>query len=352
MPTMLGRRPAGDNRIRRLPLTYGSAFTVPAMSAFEVRAGSDLLVVETPEPIAGPGQALVRNRYFTVFAALRTLLAGSVPGAPFPGLRDGDPLFGPAVGEVVTAPEDSGLRPGDLVQHMLGWRTHAVAPAGSFPPIGDTLPDPVAHLAQGVTACGALTRAAPVRPGDTVFVTGGAGAVGSMAGQVARLLGAGRVVGSTGSAWKAERMRSELGYDAVVVRGVDRLAQAAPDGVDVVFDNVGGDDLRAALEVANPSARVALVGALSGQLDPGGPGTVAPVEIDTYQLILKRITLSGYSAHGDGSVRSEWIERFAGWLHDGVISFPNTLVEGIAESPRKLHDVLTGRHLGTVIVAV
>ncbi|PRX19335.1 oxidoreductase family protein [Actinoplanes italicus] len=149
---------------------------------------TDLTVTETPVPDPGPGQVLVRNRWFTVFAALRTLLAG-VTGAPFPGLGPGDTLFGPAIGEVVSAP-DGDLKPGEFVQHMLGWREYALVAAADCRPLGTDLPDPAVHLSQGVTAYGALTRAAPVRPGDTVLVTGGAGAVGSIAGRIARLLGA------------------------------------------------------------------------------------------------------------------------------------------------------------------
>lgn len=316
---------------------------------------SDLTVAETPVPVPGPGEVLVRNRYFTVFAALRTLLGG-VQGAPLPGLGLGDALFGAAVGQVVTAPEGSSLRPGDLVQHMLGWREYAVVPVADCLPASSGLPDPIAHLAQGVTAYGALTRAARISPGDTVFVSGAAGSVGSMAGQIARLLGARRVVGSTGSSWKAEQMQAELGYDAVVVRGTEplaeQLAKAAPDGVDVFFDNVGGEDLRAAIAVSNRTARFALVGALSGQLAQHGSGIAAPVEIDSFQIILKQITVAGYSAGGDSQVRSEWLERFADWLRAGTIKFPHVRVEGIEQAPQALQDVLTGRYLGTVVVAV
>jgi len=316
----------------------------------------DLTVAETPVPIPGAGEVLVKNRFFTVFAALRTLLGG-VQGAPFPGFRQGDTLFGPAVGQVVASPDGTGPRPGDLVQHMLGWREYAVVPAADCLPVDDALPDPVAHLAQGVTAYGALTRAVRVQPGETVFVSGGAGSVGSMAGQIARLLGARRVVGSTGSSWKAEQMVTGLGYDAVVVRGdgapiAEQLAKAAPDGIDVFFDNVGGEDLQAAIAAANRSARFALVGALSGQLAQHGGGSTAPVEIDSYQLILKQITMAGYSALGDIEVRSEWTERFGGWLRAGTIQFPHVRVEGIGQAPRALHDVLTGRYVGTVVVSV
>ncbi len=99
---------------------------------------ADLGVAEVPVPVPGPRDVLVRNRYFSVFAALRTLLGGGVPGAPFPGLRKGDTLFGPAIGEVVTAPEDSGLRRGDLVGHMSGWREYSVVPATECAPVDST----------------------------------------------------------------------------------------------------------------------------------------------------------------------------------------------------------------------
>ncbi|WP_430784056.1 MDR family NADP-dependent oxidoreductase [Actinoplanes sp. G11-F43] len=295
----------------------------------------DLAVAEVPIPVAGAGEVLVRNRYFTVFAALRTLLAG------MSGPRAGDTLFGPALGEVVSAPSDSGLRAGDLVEHLLGWREYAVVPVGSCLPLDERLPDPLVHLAQGATAYGALTRAVQVRPGETVFVSGGAGSLGSIAGQVARLLGAGRVVGSTGSPWKAERMLTEFGYDEVVPRG------SAPEQVDVLFDTVGGDDLRAAIAAARPGARFALVGALSGQLSASGPGTTAPVEIDSFALVLKQIAVTGYSSMGDHAVRGEWLTRIAGRIH-----FPHERIGGIAAAPQAMQDVLAGRYAGTVIIEV
>ncbi|MDN3359143.1 NADP-dependent oxidoreductase [Actinomadura sp. DC4] len=316
----------------------------------------DFEVVETPPPVPGPGEALVRNRYFHVFTALRTLLGGSIEGAPLPGLSPGDTLFGPAIGEVVTAPADSELNPGDLVSHWLGWREYATPAVATCVRLTGDLPDPVAHLAQGRTAYGALTRAARVRPGDVVFVSGGAGSVGSLAGQIARLLGASRVIGSTGSPEKAERMVAEFGYDAVVVRGAGplagRLAEAAPEGIDVFFDNVGGEDLQAAVAVARPEARFVLVGALSGQLAARGAGTTAPVELDSFRLIVKRIRLTGYSGMGDPETEKEWLEHFGGWLRSGEITFPHVRVAGIEHAPQALHDMMSGRHAGTVVVTL
>ncbi len=309
----------------------------------------DFEVVEGPIPAPGDGEALVRNRYFHVFAPIRTLLGGGVEGAPFPPIHPGDPLFGAAIGEVVSAPPGSALRSGELVSHWLGWREYAAVPVEQCRPLGDVLPDPVAHLAQGRTAYAALLQSG-LSAGETVFVSGGAGAVGSMAGQIARLLGAGRVIGSTGSPAKARRLVGELGYDAAVLRGgeplSEQLAKAAPDGIDVMVDNVGGEQLRAAVTAARPGARFVLVGALDGQLSPDGSGTVAPVELDTYQVILKHVTLRGL----DNSVATDWIERFGGWLRQGEIIFPLVRVAGIERAARALSETIEGRHLGTVIV--
>ncbi|MFE1959344.1 MDR family NADP-dependent oxidoreductase [Streptomyces sp. NPDC059479] len=316
-------------------------------------------VVETPLPAPGTGHpgtghVLVRNRYFLVFPGLRTLIGGEVEGVPLPPLHSGDTLFGPAVGEVVAAPADSPLRVGDTVTHLLGWREYALVAAADCTPVDGTLPDPVAYLSSGSAAYGALTLLADVRAGDTVFVTGAAGGVGSLAGQIARLLGAGRVIGSTGSPEKAKRLVSELGYDAVVLRGAGpiarQLAEAAPDGIDVLLDNVGGEQLVAALGAARQGARFALVGALSGQLSAQRAGGSAPVEIDAFRLVVKGISLRGYSGPDHQDMEKEWTARFGDWLRSGEISFPHTRIAGIDRAPLALLELIEGRHFGTVVV--
>ncbi|TYK50482.1 MDR family NADP-dependent oxidoreductase [Actinomadura decatromicini] len=310
-------------------------------------------VVQVPVPVPGDGEVLVRNRLFHVFPAIRTLMAGSVKGAPFPPLNPGDTLYGKAVGEVVSAPDGGGLRAGDLVQHWQGWREYAAVPADQCAPLDDALPDPAAHLGQGAIAYAALVRDARLRPGETVFVSGGAGGVGSVAGQVARRLGAGRVVGSTGSPEKAKRLVAELGYDAAVLRGEGpfeaRLAEAAPDGVDVVVDNVGGEQLQAAISLARPGARVVLVGALAGQLAADRPGNTSPVELDSFELIVKHVELRGFGG-ADPALDAEWNRRLGGWLRAGEIVLPEVRFAGIESAPRALHEAIGGRHLGTVIV--
>ena len=311
-------------------------------------------IVQVPVPVPGDGEVLVRNRFFHVFPALRTLMGGGVEGAPYPPLRPGDTLFGKAVGEVVSAPSGSGLRPGDLVRHWLGWRDYAAVPVEQCTPLGDALPDPAAHLNHGATAYAALAREGRLRPGETVFVTGGAGGVGSLAGQIARNLGAGRLVGSTGSPDKAERLVTGFGYDAAVLRGgrpiAEQLAETAPDGLDVVVDNVGGEQLAAAVAAARPGARIVLVGSLSGQLAPDGSGTTAPAEIDTYRMIIKGVELRGIGTGNDPAADAEWTRRFGGWLRSGEITFPHVRVPGMANAPRALHEAISGRHAGTVIV--
>ncbi|MCX3062923.1 MDR family NADP-dependent oxidoreductase [Streptomyces beihaiensis] len=334
--------PAAQREVRLLTKPTG----LPALEHFEV--------VETPVVPPGEGEVLVRNLYFHVFATLRILIAGATQDTPFPVLDPGDTLVGAAIGEVIEAPDGVGLRPGDLVSHWLGWREYALVPSAECARIDRTaLPDPVAHLQQGWTAYAALTRGVELRPGDTVFVSAGGSGIGSMAGLIARQLGAGRVIASAGSREKAERLRSELGYDAVVVRGEeslgDQLAKAAPDGIDVYFDNVGGEQLRAAVDAARPGARFVLIGALSGQLAADSTGTTAPVELDSLPLIHKRIEMRGFSSD-DYDDKNEWTERFGTWLRAGEITFPHVLVKGIENAPRTLLEVIEGRHIGSVVV--
>ncbi|MFD7258350.1 MDR family NADP-dependent oxidoreductase [Streptomyces sp. NPDC059874] len=313
-------------------------------------------LAEASLPIPEPGQVLVRNRHFLVFPGLRTLIGGRIEGLPLPTLAAGDTLFGPAVGEVVAAPGDGTLRAGDLVFHMAGWRDHALLPAGQVTPLDPGLPTPVAHLAQGSAPYGALTRLARVRPGDVVLVSGAAGAVGTLAGQIARLLGAAKVIGSTRSPHKADRLVRELGYDHVLVEGpgqrplADRLREAAPEGLDVVLDSVGGAQLSAALGAARQGARVALVGALSGQLAPGTGGAGAPAEIDTFHLVIRGVSLAGYAGADHPGVEAEWTGRFGGWLRSGEIRFPYTEIEGMRRATAALPELIAGRHFGAVVV--
>ncbi|MEV6765031.1 NADP-dependent oxidoreductase [Streptomyces sp. NPDC051105] len=310
----------------------------------------DFILEQASIPRPEVGQILVRNTHFLVFPGLRTLIGGETRDVPLPPLHPGDALFGPAIGEVVDGP----LRKGQLVLHLQGWREYATPAAAECRLLDSTLPDPVAYLAQGSAAYGALTRLAEVKEGHTVFVTGAAGAVGTMAGQIARLLGAVRVVGSTGSPDKAQRLERELGYDALVLRGAApvgrQLAEAAPDGIDVVLDTVGGEQLTAAVHAANRGARFALVGALDGQLSPERAGGSAPTVLDTYRLLTRGITIAGYSGVHHPDVEAEWEACFGDWLRAGDIHFPYTPVRGMDHAPGALPALIAGRSFGAAIV--
>ncbi|QNS03476.1 MDR family NADP-dependent oxidoreductase [Streptomyces xanthii] len=314
-------------------------------------------VAEAPVPRPGAGQLLVCNRKFLVFAGLRTLISREADGFQVPPLKPGEPLFGPALGEVVAVgPGTAGVPVGTLVTHLLGWREYAVVDADAVRVVPEDHPDPVALLSTASAAYGALTRLTRLRAGETVLVTGAAGGVGSLAGQVARLLGAGRVVGTTRSPGKAERLRRELGYDAVVVRGdgplADALTEAAPDGYDVIIDNVGGEQLTAALEAARPGARVGLVGALSGQFDPTLAGGTAPASIDTFRVVKLAVTLAGYQDAEHPGVEEEWRERLTHWLRTGELVHPHVTLPGIDRAPGALQELHQGRHFGTLVVEI
>ncbi len=307
-------------------------------------------IAEVPVPEPGPGQVLVRNTHMSVAAVMRTLM-DEITDVPMPSFEIGAPLHGPAVGEVVAAP-GTDLTPGDVVEHRLGWREYALLDAAEAHRLEPGLmPDPAAYLSQGPTALMGIERGAEVRPGDTVFVTGAAGGVGSLAGQIARQFGAVRVIGSTGSQQKADRLISELGYDAAVIRGAgpieDQLREAAPDGIDAVFDNVGGEQLTAALALANRGARIAIVGALASQLSAAGD---SKTEIDTLTLLSRSITLRGIALYDHLDLIPQWNRRFAEGLHAGTLSFPHARLRGVEQAPRALRELTEGHHLGAVIV--
>jgi NADPH-dependent curcumin reductase CurA len=307
-------------------------------------------IAEVPVPAPEPGQVLIRTTVMSVAAVMRTLM-DEVTATPMPSFVLGEPLNGPAIGEVVAAP-GTGFSPGDVVQHRLGWREYAVASASAVRRIdADLLPDPAACLSQGPTAWMGVVRGADVRPGDTVFVSGAAGGVGSLAGQAARLRGAARVIGSTGSPRKARILVDELGYDSVVIRGAgpaeEQLRAAAPDGIDAMVDTVGGEQLQAAIAVARRGARLAIVGALSSQLSDSGRQTT---EIDTLSLLSRSITLRGIALHDHLDLIPEWNRQFGIGLREGTLTFPHTRLHGIEQAPAALRELVEGRHVGSVLV--
>ncbi|WP_327319188.1 NADP-dependent oxidoreductase [Streptomyces sp. NBC_01235] len=309
----------------------------------------DFDLVEAPVPAPAPGQVLVRNLFMSLDPAM-VLLASGEPGLPMPRYELGEVLHGDAVGEV-TVSADPSLAEGDLVVHRLGWREYAVAPAGALRRVDRAAyPSPSLHLGFGLVAYVGLMEVAQLRPGDTVFVSSAAGATGSMAGQIARLKGAVRVIGSAGTREKVAHLTGRLGFDAAFDHHdgpvVDRLREAAPDGIDVYFDNVGGEQLRAAVEVMNPHGRIAVCGALnrqSGGRPDTGPGDLLP-------LLTKRLTLRGFTLSDHLDRAAEFGEQFRGWLRDGAIRYDETVIDGLAHAPRALLDLVRGAHTGKTVV--
>ncbi|HBS57365.1 MAG TPA: NADP-dependent oxidoreductase [Stenotrophomonas sp.] len=317
----------------------------------------DFTVAETPIPPPGPHEVVVRNRWFRVSISTRLMAqedAMAAEGIPFPPLKPGDTLADGAIGEVVQAGSACDIAVGSLVMHPLGWREHALLHEDDCRLIVCSEPDPAAYLGHGWTAYAALTRGITVKDGDTVFVTSGAGAIGSMAGQIARLLGATRVAGSTSSLRKAGWMQETLGYDAVVTRDggpmIDQLADAAPDGIDVIVDMVGGEQLAAAVKLAREGARGVLLGALTAELNEDKASLQAPVTLDTFHLIFKDMTLRGYSADHSPEAFECWLRDLKTWKREGSIHLPSATFKGIESAITALQEACAGRLTGVVLV--
>ncbi|MFG2292533.1 NADP-dependent oxidoreductase [Streptomyces sp. NPDC048603] len=308
-----------------------------------------LATTEVPEP--AEGQIVVRNTWMSVDPYMR----GRMNDGPsyIPPFALGTALDGSAIGEVI-ASRAAGVPVGSTVSHFLGWREYAVLDAAAATVVDTTLAPAPAYLGAlgttGLTAYAALTRTAPVREGDVVFVSAAAGAVGSVAGQLARRLGASRVIGSAGGPLKTRALLDTFGYDAAVdYRAGDlpaQLAEAAPDGIDVYLDAVGGDHLRAAIGAMRNGGRIALVGAVSGYNDT----TPAPGPDNLFLAAAREVTLRGMLVSSHFDLFPEWIGKAAGWLAEGSLHTRETVVDGIEQAPEALLGVLRGANTGKMLV--
>ncbi|MFC4565704.1 NADP-dependent oxidoreductase [Nocardiopsis mangrovi] len=309
----------------------------------------ELATVDVPEP--GDGEILVRNTWMSVDPYMRGRMNDTKSYiAPF---AIGAPLNGAAVGEVLVSGTDA-VPVGSTVSHFLGWREYAVLDAAAATVVDTAIARPQDYLgvlgSTGVTAYVAVTDTAPVREGDVVFVSGAAGAVGSIAGQIARLLGAAKVIGSAGGPEKGRKLVETFGYDAAVDYRAgsvaDQLAEFAPDGIDVYIDNVGGDHLEAAIDALNPHGTAAIVGMISGYnaTEPvPGPTNMA-------QLVAKRLTLRGMLVSDHPELVAEYIAKAVGWLADGSLRAEETVVEGFERAPEAFLGLLRGANTGKMLV--
>lgn len=309
----------------------------------------DFALREARIPPLAPGQVLVRNLYLSVDPYMRRRMDDVESYVP--PFRLGEPMEGGAVGVVVASAAD-GIAVGDHVQHMLGWREHAVLRPADATPVDPAVAPVSAYLGAlgttGLTAYAGLLRIAALQPGDVVFVSAAAGAVGNLAVQIAKLRGH-IVIGSAGSAAKVRFLRETLGCDeAFCYREGDvreLLRAAAPDGIDVYFDNVGGEHLEAALDSLRMRGRIALCGAVS---DYNRDLAVGPRNL--FNAVAKGLTLRGFLARMYADQMDVFRREMRTWLAEGRIVYPETLLEGIEQAPRALIAQLAGENLGKVLV--
>lgn len=301
-----------------------------------------------------PGEVRVHNEYVSVDPYMRGRM-NDVRSyiAPY---ALGETITGGAIGRVIDSRADS-LPVGTVVLHQHGWSDTVQADATTFRPISDVTGLPLSlrlHILgmTGLTAYVGLTAIAGLRPGDTVIVSGAAGSVGTAAGQIAKLLGAGRVIGSAGSAEKVALLTEKYGYDAAFnykdgdVR--TQLAATAPEGIDVFFDNVGGDHLEAALDVFNDGGRAALCGAIAGY----NSTTRAPGPDNLANIITRALTLKGFTLAAYVHLAPEFQEKMTPWFAAGKIAYDETIVDGIENTVDAFLDMMRGANTGKMLVRI
>ncbi|MEV6014816.1 MULTISPECIES: NADP-dependent oxidoreductase [unclassified Streptomyces] len=312
---------------------------------------SDFALVEAEVRRPGPGEVLVRNAYVSVDPYMRGRMSDAKSYvAPF---ELGKTMQGGAVGEVI-ASNAEGIEAGDHVLHFLGWREYAVVDAKQAVKVDPEAAPLSTYLGvlgmTGLTAYAGLLRTASFKEGDSVFVSGAAGAVGSQVGQIARLKGASRVIGSAGSDEKVKLLVEEYGFDAAFnyKNGPvsQQLREAAPDGVDVYFDNVGGDHLEAAIGSLNRDGRIAVCGMISvyNNTEPApGPRNLA-------RLIQTRGRIQGFLVGDHYDLQPEFVREVGGWIRSGELKYAETVVEGIENNLEAFFGVLRGDNIGKMIV--
>ena len=311
----------------------------------------DFAVVETEVPTPAEGQILVRNLVMSVDPYMRGRMNDVKSYSP-PFELD-KVMNGGALGEVVESTVDS-FKPGDVVLHQLGWRTHAVLDAKyavKVDPAAAPLNTYLGVLGMtGLTAYAGLLDVAEFKAGDTVFVSGAAGAVGSVVGQLAKLKGAKRVIGSAGSAEKVRHLIDDLGFDAAFNYKdgpvAEQLRAAAPEGIDVYFDNVGGEHLEAAIDASNLHGRMAICGMIS--LYNNTEPAAAPRNLPS--IIGKRITIRGMLVADHFGMQQQFVSEVAPLVAKGELKFEETVVDGIRNAPQAFLDLLDGANTGKMLV--
>ncbi|GAA2825842.1 NADP-dependent oxidoreductase [Kitasatospora sp. CM 4170] len=311
---------------------------------------TDFALVEAPVRAPEPGEILVRNAYLSVDPYMRGRM--NDVKSYVPPFQLGRPMDGGAVGYVVASAAE-GFAPGDAVLHGLGWREYATVAAGRAVKVDPSVPLS-AYLGvlgmTGLTAYAGLLEVGGLKEGDKVFVSGAAGAVGSMVGQIAKLKGAALVVGSAGSAEKVDKLVGEYGFDAAFNYKdgpvAEQLAEAAPEGIDLYFDNVGGEHLEAAIGALGVHGRAVLCGAIAQYNDTSAPA--APRNLA--MAIGKRLRLEGMLVGDHGALQPQFVAEVGGWLREGRLRNEETVVDGFENTAQAFLDLLRGANTGKMVV--
>ncbi|MEM1035576.1 MAG: NADP-dependent oxidoreductase [Pseudomonadota bacterium] len=304
----------------------------------------------------GPGEIQVRNSWMSVDPYMRGRMYDRESYVP--PFQVGEVLQGGAVGRV-TASNHPDFAEGDLVLSMAGWREAWTAPPAAVMAQklqdGTGLPDSaflgIAGM-PGLTAYAGILRVAELKEGDTVFVSGAAGAVGSAVVQIAKIKGC-KVIGSAGGAEKVALVK-DLGADECIdYRAVDgyegllaALQAAAPKGIDVYFDNVGGDHLQAAIECARPFARMAICGMIS-QYNNTEP---TPGPNNVIQIVGKQLQLKGFIVSTHADMQPKFLADMAKWIASGQMKFEETVMEGVENAPAAFMGLFSGQNKGKMLV--
>ncbi|KAA1397658.1 NADP-dependent oxidoreductase [Aeromicrobium ginsengisoli] len=316
-------------------------------------------VVEVPVEPVGPGQVLVRNTWTSVDPGLRLRLREAAPEGYFVAFPLHAAMDGiMTIGEVVESRAE-GFAPGDTVWHARGWRDYAVVDAsavqlsglGTLRVLDTSIAEPQWYLGvlggMGLTAYAGLSVVGALKGGETVWVSAAAGAVGSLAVQIAKLHG-NRVVASAGSDDKVRWLLDDLGVDAAFSYRAapvgEGLAIAAPEGIDVYFDCVGSDHLEAALDAMNRDGRIAICGSVSEyESEPAGPRNL-------FLAVAKDLTIRGFRGSSNLDLLDQMQAELGAALADGRLQQRETVFDGLASAPKALIEMIAGRTTGKTLV--
>ena len=309
-------------------------------------------LVETDLPVPKDGEVLVKVHTLGIDAAARAWMNGATYRD---ALKKGTLMAGRAVADVVES-RHSGFAPGDRVFAETGWQDYAAIAGDALTML--PLDIPVSQLlsifgVSGLTAYFGLTEVAGARAGETVVISAAAGAVGNIVGQIAKILGC-RVVGVAGTDDKCNYLTGQLGFDAAINYRSDdvpgRLQALCPGGIDVYFDNVGGELLAAAIEQMNINGRIACCGAVANY-DSGSAPTAGPAGVPL-QLVIKRLTLRGFIVSDFFDRRTEALEQLRTWLDEGRLQPVVDMLEGFEQLPAALVGLLQGCNVGKRMVRI